>query len=169
MRSGTVLGWSDKIAGRHIHDHPVADNIVLASLPDISSHGFVDRDQRALTASKLVETLTIRTRSVESRVATLSGGNQQKVQVARWLAARSRILILVDPTRGVDVGARAEINRLWQQLAGEGYALLLVSSEAEELIEVCHRILVMRNGRVVSEFAGEAATEGQLLAAAAGV
>ena len=152
-----------------IHDHPVADNIVLASLPDISSHGFVDRDQRSLTASKLVETLSIRTRSVESRVATLSGGNQQKVQVARWLAARSRLLILVDPTRGVDVGARAEINRLWQQLAGEGYALLLVSSEAEELIEVCHRILVMRNGRVVSEFAGEAATERQLLAAAAGV
>jgi ABC-type sugar transport system ATPase subunit len=112
--------------------------------------------------------LQIRTPSVDAQVATLSGGNQQKVQVARWLAAKSRILLLVDPTRGVDVGARAEINRLWQTLADEGYALLLVSSEAEELVEVCDRVLVMRHGRLVSEHRGDDITVGRLLHAAAG-
>jgi monosaccharide-transporting ATPase len=90
------------------------------------------------------------------------------VQVARWLAAKSRIPLLVDPTRGVDVGARAEINRLWQTLADEGYALLLVSSEAEELVEVCDRVLVMRHGRLVSEHRGDDITVGRLLHAAAG-
>jgi D-xylose transport system ATP-binding protein len=152
-----------------IQDHSLADNLVLASLPDISPHGFIDRDRKELIARQYIQTLSIRAQSADAHISTLSGGNQQKVQVGRWLAAGSRILLLVDPTRGVDVGARAEINRLWQQLAEEGYSLLLVSSEAEELIEICHRILVMRNGQIVSEVAGESATERQLLSIAAGV
>jgi ABC-type sugar transport system ATPase subunit len=102
-------------------------------------------------------------------VATLSGGNQQKVQVARWLAAGSRVLLLVDPTRGVDVGARAEINRLWQGLAGDGFALLLVSTEAEELVDVCDRVMVLRHGRLADELEGADITVGRLLHAAAGV
>ena len=102
-------------------------------------------------------------------VGTLSGGNQQKVQVARWLASGARILLLVDPTRGVDVGARAEINALWRRLAGEGYAIVLVSSESEELVEACDRVLVLRNGCVVSEHRGDDLSEERLLRAAAGV
>jgi ABC-type sugar transport system ATPase subunit len=168
IRHGIGLLAQDRRATL-IQDHSLSDNLVLASLPEISPNGFVDRDRKEIIARRYIDVLSIRTRSVHTRVANLSGGNQQKVQVGRWLAAGSRILILVDPTRGVDVGARAEINRLWQQLASEGYALLLVSSEAEELIEICHRVLVMRHGRIVSEFEGESATEEQLLSAAAGV
>jgi ABC-type sugar transport system ATPase subunit len=151
-----------------IHDHALSDNVVLASLPAISPHGVLDLDRKRTVAWEYVTRLQIRTPSVDAQVATLSGGNQQKVQVARWLAAKSRILLLVDPTRGVDVGARAEINRLWQTLADEGYALLLVSSEAEELVEVCDRVLVMRHGRLVSEHRGDDITVGRLLHAAAG-
>ncbi len=152
-----------------IHDHAVSDNVVLASLPAISSRGLLDLDRKRLVAADYVERLQIRTASIDARVATLSGGNQQKVQVARWLAAESRVLLLVDPTRGVDVGARAEINRLWQALAESGFALLLVSSEAEELVEVCDRVLVMRHGRLVGEHRGDDLTVGRLLHAAAGV
>jgi ABC-type sugar transport system ATPase subunit len=134
----------------------------------VSPRGILDRDRKQLVARESVARLQIRTPSIEAQVATLSGGNQQKVQVARWLAAGSRILLLVDPTRGVDVGARAEINRLWQILADEGYALLLVSSEAEELVEVCDRVLVMRHGRLASEHRGDDIAVGRLLHAAAG-
>jgi len=151
-----------------IHDHALSDNVVLASLPAVSPLGVLDIDRKRLVASEHVARLQIRTPSIDSRVATLSGGNQQKVQVARWLAAGSRVLLLVDPTRGVDVGARAEINRLWQALADEGYALLLISSEAEELVEVCNRVLVMRHGRLVSEHHGNDIAVGRLLHAAAG-
>ncbi|MGH2615902.1 MAG: sugar ABC transporter ATP-binding protein [Thermomicrobiales bacterium] len=152
-----------------IHDHSVADNVVLASLPAISPHGVLDLDRKRLRTRALVDRLQIRAPSITTRVATLSGGNQQKVQVARWLAAGSRVLLLIDPTRGVDVGARAEINRLWQALAAEGYALLLVSSEAEELTEICDRVLVLRHGRLASEHRGERITVERLLHAAAGV
>jgi ABC-type sugar transport system ATPase subunit len=151
-----------------VHDHTVADNIVLASLDTISPRGILDLDRRRLVAREYVARLNIRTPSLAARVATLSGGNQQKVQVARWLAAGSRILLLVDPTRGVDVGARAEIIRLWQELAANGFAILLVSSEVEELVEVCHRVLVMRHGRLASEHVGEEIEVGRLLQAAAG-
>jgi D-xylose transport system ATP-binding protein len=152
-----------------IPDHSVADNIVLASLPAISPHGILDLDRKALIANEYVSRLQIRTRSIETWVGTLSGGNQQKVQVARWLAAGSHVLLLVDPTRGVDVGARAEINQLWQALAEDGFALLLVSSEAEELVDVCHRVLVMRHGRLADEMRGDDIAVGRLLHAAAGV
>ena len=101
-------------------------------------------------------------------VATLSGGNQQKVQVARWLVADTPILILDDPTRGVDVGARAEIHEILLELAASGRALLLVSSDAGELVTLCSRILVMRDGRLVRQLAADEATEGTLIEIAAG-
>ena len=101
-------------------------------------------------------------------MATLSGGNQQKVQVARWLAAGSRVLLLVDPTRGVDVGARAEINGLWGELAEQGFALLLVSSEAEELVDVCHRVLVMHRGRLAGELPRQRLSEEAIMHLATG-
>jgi D-xylose transport system ATP-binding protein len=152
-----------------IADHSVAANVALASLPALSPRGVLDLDRLRLTAEAYRERLQIRAPSVDAHVGTLSGGNQQKVQVARWLAAGSRVLLLVDPTRGVDVGARAEINRLWQELAGEGFALLLVSSEAEELVDVCDRVLVLRHGNLASEHQETTMSVGQLVHAAAGV
>ncbi len=151
-----------------IPDHSVAANVALASLPALSPRGVLDLDRRRMVAEEYRERLQIRTPTVDTHVGALSGGNQQKVQVARWLAAGSRVLP-VDPTRGVDVGARAEINRLWQELAGEGFALLLVSSEAEELVDVCDRVLVLRHGRLVSEHQGATMRVGDLVHAAAGV
>ena len=117
-------------------------------------------------SGELLEALDIKAPSVEAEVGTLSGGNQQKVQIARWLAAESRVLLLIDPTRGVDVGARVEINRLWRRLAADGHAILLVSSEAEELVELCDRVLILVRGRIEAECGGDVG-EHDLLAAAA--
>src|SRR6185436_7859935 len=123
--------------------------------------------KRAIAAEKRVA-LRIRAPSIDTTVRSLSGGNQQKVQVARWLTAGTRVLLLDDPTRGVDVGARSEIHALLGDLAAAGCALLWVSSDAEELVDVADRILVMRHGRVVSEFDAAEASEERLLAEAAG-
>jgi D-xylose transport system ATP-binding protein len=152
-----------------IPEHSVAENLTLASLAALSRRGFLDMPALRRLALDYVERLQIKTTSIDAPVVTLSGGNQQKVQVARWLASGARILLLVDPTSGVDVGARAEINALWRRLAEDGYALLLASSEAEELVEVCDRVVVMRSGRQVDEQRRGTATEERLLRAATGV
>ena len=152
-----------------IAEHTVAENIVLASLPGVTRRGFLDTAAVRRVATDYVHRLAIKVPSVDTQVGTLSGGNQQKVQVARWLASGARILLLVDPTRGIDVGTRHEINALWRQLAEEGTALLLVSSEAEELVDVCDRVVVLRNGAPVGEVAGAALDEERLLRLAAGV
>ena len=106
---------------------------------------------------------------LDARVAGLSGGNQQKIVLAKWLAARSRILILDEPTRGVDVGAKAEIHALIDQLAAQGNAILLISSELPEVISLSRRILVMRNGRIVAEVARADASQDRLLSYMAGL
>jgi ABC-type sugar transport system ATPase subunit len=149
-------------------DLSIADNVALASLGALTRWGFLDVERKHLIGRQYVDSLAIRAPSADTSVGTLSGGNQQKVQVARWLVARSDVLLLDDPTRGVDVGARAEIHRLIRNLAADGKAILLVSSEAEELIDVCDRIHVMRAGRLVAELGAAVATESALLEAAAG-
>ena len=131
----------------------VKDNISLA-IPDlISRFDFVhDGDERRI-AGALVDRLRIRTPGLDAPVANLSGGNQQKVVLGRWLARRPKVLILDEPTRGVDVGAKAEIYRLIAELAAEGIALLVISSEMPELLGLADRILVMADGRVVARIA----------------
>jgi ABC-type sugar transport system ATPase subunit len=109
------------------------------------------------------DTIGIKAPSIDSEVRTLSGGNQQKVQIARWLAAETRILIMIDPTRGVDVGARREIKRIWSELGDRGQAILLASTDAEELVDACDRVIVMSNGRQVGELSGSELTEKNLL------
>jgi ABC-type sugar transport system ATPase subunit len=150
-------------------DASVADNIVLASLAALSPRGILDVQRKQAVAARQTTALSIRARSTDQRVGSLSGGNQQKVQVARWLTAGSRVLLLDDPTRGVDVGARAEIHALLRGMAANGCAQLLVSSDAEELLEVCDRILIMRAGVIVQELPAADATEATLLSAAAGL
>ena len=152
-----------------VHEHTVAENILMASLSSVTRHGFLDVAAMRRVATDYVRRRAIKVPNVDTQVGTLSGGNQQKVQVARWLASGARILLLVDPTRGIDVGTRREINALWRQLAAEGHALLLVSSEAEELVDVCDRVIVLRNGAPVGELARAALDEERLLRLAAGV
>jgi D-xylose transport system ATP-binding protein len=152
-----------------IPDHSVAENLVLASLRGLVRSGFLDVAALRQRAAAYVARLAIKAPDVDAPVGALSGGNQQKVQVARWLAATVGVLLLVDPTRGIDMGARAEISRLWRALADDGHALLLISSDAEEVAGLCHRAVVLRNGRVADELPGSEASEARLLRVAAGV
>jgi ABC-type sugar transport system ATPase subunit len=119
--------------------------------------GLIDRSKERGLTHDYVRKLNIATDSIDKRVVNLSGGNQQKVVLAKWLATGPEILILNDPTRGVDVGAKSEIYALCDQLARTGLALLFTSSEIEETLGVCDRILVFHKGRIIREFArGEA-------------
>ena len=136
-----------------IGDQSVADNIGIASLGRIARHGMLDVAAGRRRALDQVDALSIKAPSIDAEVSTLSGGNQQKVQIARWLAADARILIMIDPTRGVDVGARREIKRIWSELGARGHAILLASTDAEELVDVCDRVVVMSHGRRVGELA----------------
>ena len=111
----------------------------------------------------------MRAPSVDATVAGLSGGNQQKIVLAKWLAASSQILILDEPTRGVDVGAKAEIHALIGQLAEKGAAILVISSELPEVISLSDRIVVLRNGRIAGELARREATEDSVLRLMAGI
>ena len=150
-------------------EHSILDNVLLASLGRFSRRGLVEWARFRQRAMELARRLNIKAASVDVPIDALSGGNQQKVQIARWLAAAVTVLLLVDPTRGVDVGARAEITRVWRELAALGYGLLLVSSDAAELVEVCDRVLVLRHGGLGAELAGAELNEEALLREAAGV
>ena len=150
-----------------IQDQSLLDNMMMATIAKGVGLQSLDISERRRLAISLMNTLRIKAESVDAEMRTLSGGNQQKVQIGRWLAAGAQILILVDPTRGVDVGARDEINRVWSRLSESGHAILIASSDAEELVDVCHRVIVMRNGRKVGELSGPTLNEKELLRLAA--
>jgi L-arabinose transport system ATP-binding protein len=141
----------------------VAENVTLCVPDRISRFGFLRRAAALLVASEQVERMRVKTSSLDELVSNLSGGNQQKVVLARWLARAPRVLILDEPTRGIDVGAKAEIYRLIAQLAANGIAILVISSELPELIGLSDRILVMAAGRIVGEVPRAEATEQRVL------
>jgi rhamnose transport system ATP-binding protein len=147
---------------------PVAANATLAVLRKVSSLGWLDFGRERRLAQSFVERLAIKTPSVESPVANLSGGNQQKVAVARWLAAEPAVLILDEPTQGVDVGAKAEIHRLMSELAARGLAILMISSELPEILGMSDRIAVVRGGCLAGVLDRAAATQEAVLALALG-
>jgi ABC-type sugar transport system ATPase subunit len=144
------------------------DNIVLPSLRGIARLGFIMRREQKRVASAMIRRLGIKVASEEQRAATLSGGNQQKLVFARWLATAPKLFLLDEPTRGLDVGAKTEILSLVSELADAGSAVLMVSSEIEELTRICDRYLVMARGRIVAELPGTA-TQNELLAAVSGL
>lgn len=129
----------------------IAANVTLASLQKVSSMGLLDRNAENLVTQRLGSDLQLKYGGAGYNVSTLSGGNQQKVVLAKWLARNPRVLLLDEPTRGVDVGAKAEIYALIRRLAEDGLALLIVSSELPELMTLCDRILVMSQHRIVGE------------------
>ena len=145
----------------------IRDNIGLASLPQMSRWGVLDRRRQREQVLGKVQELNIRPAQIERLVRQLSGGNQQKVVLAKWLLARADILILDEPTRGVDVATKVEIYQIIHDLAEQGVAVLLISSEMPEILGMSDRILVMREGRLMGEFKREQATEEGLLALAA--
>lgn len=166
IKAGIGLAPEERKADALILIRSVRDNIALAVLDRFSRFGFVsDRGERNLAAT-YIERLNIRTPSADQRVENLSGGNQQKVVLARWLAKESPILILDEPTRGVDVGAKAEIYAIIDQLAANGAAILMISSELPEVLGLADRMIVMQNGHVNGELSRADATEEKILALA---
>jgi len=146
----------------------VAENITLAAFREVFPNGVLSTQKELRLANDAVEYMKIRTPSIWQRVAKLSGGNQQKVALARWLCTNSDVLILDEPTRGVDVGAKEEIYRLLEQLAAGGAAILFVVSEFHELSRVCNRALVMFGGRIVGELRGDNMNQQNVLSLATG-
>jgi len=142
---------------------PVAENITLTSLDDFSRHGVLDRAAEAARARALVEKLRIRVASLDQEAGDLSGGNQQKVVLARWLAARCRVLLFDEPTRGIDVGAKAEIYELIGELVEQGAAVLLISSEMPELLGLSDRIAVMHDGAIEAILPRSEATQEKIM------
>ncbi len=145
----------------------VRENATLASLSEIGRLGLIDFARERTMAADYVRQLDIRAPSVEQEVNNLSGGNQQKVVLAKWLATRPRILILDEPTRGIDVGAKAEVHALMSRLAAAGVSILMISSELPEIMGMSDRILVVRQGRISAEFTRQGASQEKILAAAA--
>lgn len=145
----------------------VGHNLSIAALEQFSRRGWIRRDQEQEAVAEQVRRLEVRTPSLEQRIALLSGGNQQKVLIARWLLREGlRVLLVDEPTRGIDVGARAEIYRLLDLLAGQGLALVVISSELPELLGLCDRIYVMKGGRITGQVQRAEATQERLLAMA---
>ena len=144
-------------------------NVTMASTHDrFAKFGFVIEGDAKHAAQEQVGRLDIRCRSIHQDIGYLSGGNQQKAVLARWIMRNPRVLLLDDPTAGIDIGAKAEIHALIRELAQAGIAVLVSSSEFDELIDICHRILVIRDGKIIDEFAGAEATEQALVLAATG-
>lgn len=146
----------------------VRENLTLPVLDRLGSPFIPSRSREKALVGDFIKSLRIRTPHMEQRVSALSGGNQQKVVLARWLATHPKVLILDEPTRGIDVGAKAEVHALIARLAEEGVAILMISSELPEILGMSHRILVMRSGRIVADIPRADATEETILAAATG-
>jgi ABC-type sugar transport system ATPase subunit len=168
MRSGIGFVPEDRKKQGLVLSMTTSDNATLPILNQFARGGWVDRSSESTTVATYFDRLKVKATSA-TITAALSGGNQQKIVLAKWLAARSDILILDEPTRGVDVGTKAEIHEWIDRLAAEGKAVLLISSELPELINVSSRILVLRAGRLVGEVPRANATQDGLLRLMAGL
>lgn len=141
----------------------VKANLSLVTLNEDSSHGLIDDAKLVKDAERMVEELSIRTSGLDQQALLLSGGNQQKVVIGKWLLAESRILILDEPTRGIDVGAKSEIYELMNELTRLGAGILMISSDLREILGMSDRILVMREGRITGELEREEASEEKIM------
>jgi rhamnose transport system ATP-binding protein len=149
-------------------DMSIAANASLANLRSVSTNGLISREAEHASAARYVDSLRIKASSVEAEVGSLSGGNQQKVALARWLATNPSILILDEPTQGVDVGSKAEIHTLMQELAERGMAIIMISSELPEILGMSDRIAVMHAGTIVATMPRGEANADNVMAAALG-
>jgi ABC-type sugar transport system ATPase subunit len=145
---------------------PVGENITLCTLRDLAGAGVLSARRERAAAVQIVNQLAVKTTGTEAAITSLSGGNQQKCIIGRWLLTRPKVLLLDDPTRGVDVGAKAELYRLIDALCREGLGVIVTSSELPELLTLCDRILVLCEGRLTAEFSRTEATEQKIMEAA---
>ncbi|MCC6492790.1 MAG: sugar ABC transporter ATP-binding protein [Pirellulales bacterium] len=168
IRAGLALVPEDRKSLGAILPLSISSNVSLAVLGRLGRAGRYNRRAERNVAERFRGLLGIRTRSLNATVLSLSGGNQQKVVLAKWLATEPKALILDEPTRGVDVGAKQEIYRLVQQLGQRGMAVMLISSEMEEILAVCDRVLVMHQGAIAGELTGGDVTEENIMRLAVG-
>lgn len=141
----------------------IAENSTLTCLPRFCNHQFIDKQKEKQVAQKFVDTLALKTPSVDQMVINLSGGNQQKVVIGKWLIGDSDILIFDEPTRGIDVGAKQEIYELMNKLANEGKSIIMISSEMTEILRMSDRIIVMCEGRITGELGIEEASQTKIM------
>ena len=153
----------DRLSLGLVMPQSIAENAIVTVLERLCGwFGLIQPGRRAATVAHWIGRLQVRTTTAERPVMELSGGNQQRVVLAKWLATRPRVLILDSPTVGIDVGARAGLYRIIDELAAEGLAILLISDEVEEVRQQSHRVLVMLGGRIKGEFAPDRVTDDQL-------
>jgi simple sugar transport system ATP-binding protein/ribose transport system ATP-binding protein len=168
LRAGIALLPESRKEQGLLMQRSIGENITLPHLGQVETFGIVSSLAERRQAAAAMTRFDVRAKSSKDRVATLSGGNQQKVLFAKWLFARPRVLIADEPTRGVDVGAKRSIYELIQSLAAGGLGILMISSEIEEVIGLAHRVLVMRGGSIVAEFDGRSLSEHLIMQAAFG-
>ena len=166
MRSGLALVPEDRRKQGLVIDASVGGNITLAIRRRLSKWGLITSGIENRAAKEWASRLEVKTHALDTVASTLSGGNQQKVVLAKWLATDPRVLIIDEPTRGIDVGTKSEVHRLLSQLAGEGMGILMISSELPEVLGMADRVLVMREGRITAEISRDDATSENVMFAA---
>jgi ribose transport system ATP-binding protein len=169
IAAGLALVPEDRKQQGVILEMAVSENLSLASMRRDQRRGFFDRRRAAVISEEMIRSLQIKTPHERQPVQFLSGGNQQKVALGKWLALRPRVLLLDEPTRGIDIGAKREIYLLMEELARQGVAILFVSSEMEEIIGMADRVLVMHEGRIAGELARSELTEESVMHLATGM
>ena len=155
-RQGAVLGL------------PIVDNVALPSLRALSKGGFVKMAEEYALAREYTRRLELRAAALDQDIGELSGGNQQKVVIAKWLATKPRVIVLDEPTKGIDIGSKAAVHEFMAELAGQGLAVIMVSSEIPEVLGMSDRVIVMREGRIAAELEGDAMSPERLVREAAG-
>ncbi|WP_375259691.1 sugar ABC transporter ATP-binding protein [Citreimonas sp.] len=168
IRKGIVYVPEDRGAQGAVTAMPIFQNVTLPSLKATSHKGFVRMAEEFALARKYTERLDLRAASLDQNVGDLSGGNQQKVVIAKWLATQPKVIILDEPTKGIDVGSKAAVHAFMAELAAEGLSVIMVSSEIPEILGMSDRVIVMREGRIAAEFDREGLTPETLVRVAAG-
>ena len=164
VKAGIAYVTEDRKGLGLILEEPIVKNITLANLAGVAMRGVLDKRRETRVAEGYRKQLAIRTPGVQQKVVNLSGGNQQKVVLSKWLFTEPEVLILDEPTRGIDVGAKFEIYTIMKELAEQGRSIVMISSEMPELLGMCDRIYVMNEGRIVGELGREEASQEKIMA-----
>lgn len=167
--NGIVYVPEDRGKQAAILNLPIFQNVTLPSLGRISGNGFLKLAEEFKLAREFTERLDLRAASLDTHVGNLSGGNQQKVVIAKWLATQPKVIILDEPTKGVDIGSKAAVHEFMAELAAQGLAVIMVSSEIPEVLGMSDRVIVMREGRIVAELENDNLQPETLVRHAAGI
>jgi len=169
VSNGIVYVPEDRGKQGAITDLPIFQNITLPSLDRTSKNGFIRLAEEFKLARKYTKRIDLRAASLDTNVENLSGGNQQKIVIAKWLATQPKVIIMDEPTKGIDIGSKAAVHEFMAELADQGLAVIMVSSEIPEILGMSNRVIVMREGRIVSELTGNKLKPETLVQYAAGI